>query len=360
MLSFKLRSELDYLREALVDVSEFTKWVDNISRLFDGLDDVLIKLFGVSQTKMPEAVSELRQFSNPIATVVKGINPRKVFNLIEGLLTAIEKTYEFEFEDVGLVRDLERELNAFSGLYEAYIDSYGIDAAVRLISAAGRLLLSIKVIVGAVELSHRNLEESSPRIVGSSELSLYLSDVQGLHDFAGKLMALNNLYEALGRLLNVDVAERPISIQKIESGSLWSKVFGDSKIIGLMIDLLRGSASYMYREYTREGKVSSVPAKLDSMNAVLEFSKRLQDLGVDTDEIHEELRRATVGIAKNLNVLIESQSEIRVNGEPQSLALEVSKSLSYNSWVPQIPYDPPKIEIGKSVPLLGADPKPDN
>ncbi|PNG11764.1 hypothetical protein CXK97_21750 [Stutzerimonas stutzeri] len=173
-----------------------------------------------------------------------------------------------------------------------------------------------------------------------AELSLYISNVYGLRDFANKLNAISDLYDLLAELLEISTAECPIVVDQIEAGSLWSKVFGDSRIIGIMIDLLRGSAGFIYRNYTKEGQLTTIPGKLESLDKILDLSGRLQAQGIETDKIKEELRIATVSIAKNLNKLIDNQQRIEINGESHSIAEEFVRSLTDDKWLkPRIAYD---------------------
>lgn len=107
-----------------------------------------------------------------------------------------------------------------------------------------------------------------------------------------------------------------------------------------MIDFLRSGAAFMHRNYTTEGKVVSLPSKLESLDKIVDLSGRLREQGVDTTEINEELRRAAVGIAKGLNKLIEHQHKIEINGKTQSIADEFLKGLSDESWLrPRLSHD---------------------
>ena len=293
------------------------------------------------QNNIPNACSNITNISNSARSVTANVSPRALFREIEDLSDALSTMQAAERSPTELSRARD-VLNDFSESYEAYIANYKIPDAVTLIFAAKNLAATLDKLNSRHAFVIENLENSDPAHSneGMAELSLYISNVYGLRDFANKLNAISDLYDLLAELLEISTAECPIVVDQIEAGSLWSKVFGDSRIIGIMIDLLRGSAGFIYRNYTKEGQLTTIPGKLESLDKILDLSGRLQAQGIETDKIKEELRIATVSIAKNLNKLIDNQQRIEINGESHSIAEEFVRSLTDDKWLkPRIAYD---------------------
>jgi hypothetical protein len=81
-------------------------------------------------------------------------------------------------------------------------------------------------------------------------------------ELIAKLVAVETLYDELSRLLNVSTSEYPLEITKMEVGSWWIKIFGESKIIALLTSLIETWIAYLHRNYTQEGKIQSMPKRL--------------------------------------------------------------------------------------------------
>jgi len=122
-----------------------------------------------------------------------------------------------------------------------------------------------------------NIEISTPDLEDGRELSIVLSSSMTLSQFILKLKALESIYQELCMLSGISIAEFPIQILKIESGSLWAKVFGHSKIIALMTNLIESGTSFVYRNYTTEGKLNSIPRKVETIESVLKLSIQLKE-----------------------------------------------------------------------------------
>lgn len=293
------------------------------------------------QNNIPNAHAQITSISNSARGITSNVSPRLLFREIESLSVALSKMQEQERDPTELT-NARKAIDDFSHSYETYIANYKTTDAVALIYSTKNLSIALERLKSRYEFVIDNLEnsDSDQTNKGLAELSLYISNVYGLRDFANKLNAISDLYEFLADLLKINITEDPIVIDQIEAGSLWSKVFGDSRIIGIMIDLLRGSAGYIYRNHTKEGQLTTIPGKLESLDKILDLSGRLQDQGINTEDIKEELRIATVGIARSLNKLIDHQQRIEVNGESHSVADEFVRRLIDDKWLkPRIAYD---------------------
>lgn len=315
--------------------------VSKLSKLCDEFHKHLMTISSGVQNNIPNACSNIINISNSARSITSNVSPRALFREIEDLSGALSTMQATERDPTELSHAKE-VLNDFSESYETYIANYKTADAVTLIYAATNLAATLDKLHARHAFVIENLESADTDHSNEemAELSLYISNVYGLRDFANKLNAISDLYELLAELLKINTAESPIVIDQIEAGSLWSKVFGDSRIIGMMIDLLRGSAGFVYRNYTKEGQLASIPGKLESLDKILDLSGRLQEQGIDTGNIKEELRIATVGIAKSLNKLIDHQQRIEVNGESYSVADELVRKLTDDKWLkPRIAYD---------------------
>jgi hypothetical protein len=144
-------------------------------------------------------------------------------------------------------------------------------------------------------------------------LSLLFIGHLEIHAVWARLRALDGLYRELCNLMNVSYPSDPLLIERIESGSLWVKVFGNSRVMELLTRLLEASASYLYRNRTHEGAIVSIPRKVESVEAILGLSNRLREAGVDTTSLNETIAKGAVIIAREMNSLLAGQSGVTIN-----------------------------------------------
>ena len=62
--------------------------------------------------------------------------------------------------------------------------------------------------------------------------------------------------------------------------------------------------SYVYRNYTAEGKLKTIPEKIEVVESILELSKKLKLEGQDTEKLDRKIRRSSLLIASELNMLL--------------------------------------------------------
>lgn len=330
-------------KDHLEKIQKYSSLLDNaykISSAYDKVPDYIAAISSGISNSMSSASASIKNRSDSVKNITASISPREMFKNIEGMhdcLTEIERSETNEIDDGRKAVDALQE---FSINYESYIASYNPTDAPPLVFSAKNLANHLDKLISRYKFILSNIESKNEQKENIAELSLYISNITGLRDFADKLNAISDLYETLAELLGIDITDTPLIIDQIESGSLWSKLFGDSRVIGLMIDLMRSCAEFMHRNYTTEGKITSLPSKLESLNKIIDLSGRLSDQGIDTSEVNEEIRRAAVSITKDLNKLIERQPKIEINGKSQSIADEFLKAISDESWLkPRISHD---------------------
>jgi hypothetical protein len=232
------------------------------------------------------------------------------------------------------------ELDAFAEAYNVYVTNQIGTNAFSLLLVSRRLRQSLADLRGFLEYITKNYSNALTPAENEAELSLFLLHISDLPHFAEKLTALQALYAELCYLLDISVASCPLRIGKIESGSLWTKLFGDGKVINLMISLVEGSAKFMHRNYTTEGKIAAIPKKIESLNSILDFSNRLKANGVDVDSLEDNLAKSAVSITNSLNILVSDQPLIEINGQVLSVGSEVQKALIEQASALKLQYKP--------------------
>jgi hypothetical protein len=244
MLSFQLRKQLEIILGAYQDADAFLDGVRAIQELFPGLDEKLGRL-GEGGSKGAEAANNIRSHLNQLRPKVTGMGFRSFFSSMEEFRRRLASIATFPIGDFQLMDQLLSRIDRFSEKYERYIQGYTPQAAGPLIVDSHALSESLNAFHLGVLLAHSNLEDGAEVGPAEQELSIHLPESISLEQFAEKLLAIHRLYTVIARIIGVNLASSPLKVQKVESGSLWSRVFGDSKVIELVVTFLRAGAAYM-------------------------------------------------------------------------------------------------------------------
>lgn len=95
----------------------------------------------------------------------------------------------------------------------------------------------------------------------------------------------------------------------------------------MITSFIKEGASFVYRSYTKEGKISALPRKVEAIDALLHLTQRLDAAGFNTEDMKPNIEKAAFAISKDLATLIDGQPSITVNDEQLSLHQELSKAL---------------------------------
>ena len=338
MLSFEIKKELELLLESYEQAHVFREGLNQIAENFPELMIYLSKVGGTSATSSTAAAQDFRKYCGSLRGKFGSLSPRLFFSSIETFRTQLDN---ITFDRVGEVNngnEILSKISSFARTYDDYIQFYDPTEASALVFEAKNLSDYLDGFFSVVRDLHASLDGKPLEQSTDSLLTLYLSDSMSLEQFANRLLAIHMLYERLAGLMRVDLTEAPLRLQKVESGSLWSEVRGHPKVIGFIVDAIKSTASFVYKKFTIQGRIEAIPTKLETLNEVMDFTNRLQAEGVSVEEIHENLRLAAVGIAKDLNTILNGQSKVTLNGETVSVGEEVQKSLELSDSLKTLEY----------------------
>lgn len=223
---------------------------------------------------------------------------------------------------------------SFEIAYEEFIQSYNQSTAAKLFTTGSAWKNSFRDVSKTLEAISEKLDSKQFYEDGEEALTLVLYRDFELSLFIKKLEAMNALYNHLCRLFNVSTAEFPLKIVRLEIGSLWAKIFGERQVIKLMTDLIRDGVNFLHRNYTNEGKIIAIPAKLEALKSASEMEDLLREKGIDTKQMREDIQLGGAIVTKNLNILLAAEAKIKINDETISVGekleqkyLEESKTL---------------------------------
>lgn len=326
MLSFQLREEASQLLSAFESADSFFIMLNSINSSFPQLDKFLVQI-GEGSERTNNAANQLRNHLGQLKITVQNVNIREFYSSLEQFQKSLNQAKDYGLDDLNIINGISGRIDIFAEKFENFISAYSPQTAAPVITEARELSSMLNGFKTALIFFESNLEEQHYELEEHKELSLLLPSAMSMHQFAIKLISIDIIYSELCSLMNISTSEHPLLISKIESGSLWAKVLGNNKVIGLMVDFLNSSASFVYRNFTNEGRLSAIPRKLEAVNSVLDFTEKLEKAGVNVAEVKEHLQKSAVAISKELNTLLDGQAEITVNDKKHSIGEEVQKKL---------------------------------
>jgi hypothetical protein len=244
------------------------------------------------------------------------INNRQFFRALEHFQKSIDRLKPSNSNETELIFNLNTKVEEFATIYDEFLANQAGENALPLLLAAKTLHVKIKMFFDSLQMIEESI--SAYDIPGNFEapLALLLPAPLNLSEFAHRLLAIQTIYSELCMLLSVSESTHPLRIAKIESGSLWAKVFGESRVIDMMASFVERSASWLYRSYTAEGKIDSIPRKVDAIDSLLGLTERLEKVGINTSNMKEHIEKSAVAISKSLADILDGQSSITVNLNP--------------------------------------------
>lgn len=315
------------------------------------------QLVGLAEggNKLNEAAGQVHTHLAHVGRTMSKGNHRQFFRALEHFQRSVSQLQFGPTPRNELISRLTSEIEEFSNLYDAFLSNQSGKQALPLVLSAQRLHIKLQLLFDLLQLFEATIGTTDVPSDSEAHLALWLPSHLDLTDFARRLLALQSLYSELCMLFSISENDHPLRISKIESGSLWAKVFGESKVIEMMVSFLEQTASWMYRTYTTEGRLASIPRKVEAIDALLGLTTRLKEAGLDSSSMQSHIEKSAVIISKNLAELLERQGSVTVNDKTisvntelskmylekvESLRLDTSSAHSHNEDQPTLP--PPK------------------
>ncbi len=345
MNSHFLANILVDLHQSLTQDNPLLEFISQIKMFDEGLKESR-QTFLNSKNNPTDLISSINSYCNKIETVrrkIKEIRQQPIFKATIKLCEDIQK-YEKskETQELRSLDLLKKEIELFEEVYQNVLQDYTDDSILSLIESSISLKKLINVSAEAIRSVILNLHNEYIDYEGLGELSLFFESNYLYRDFISKAVALQKIYSELCSLLSVSESDFPLRISKIESGSLWIKVFGETKIIEFFLSLIKDTCAYFYRNYTTEGKIEALPRKIETLESVFNLEQKLKGAGIDTKDLQDVIQRSAFTLGENLNDLIGGEAIIDINGDcfliehsKQQRSLVERKTPLLSSGIPQ-------------------------
>lgn len=332
--TFQMNKDLvSYLIKIAQQRSQLTKWLLTIDMINGSQPQETHK-------KVMNIRKELREV---VSYIIDDVRAYKPLDIITGLNQI--KNVLIQFPDISDVEEAQIEDSILS-VIQSHTNTYSE-------KSLSHLLEFINDIFNFLDIFNRfyfftfdyrrivhNDEQAIP--IGNEKLEIYLSgSIDRLVSFNDFLDYIDTLYRELCKGYNVYYDEFPLKIIKVESGSLYSYLFGNTEIIKTIKEIIFGLASYIKDWQTgalEKEKFLNEAVKADFFIDLIEKAK-----GSDLSEenivlLNRAFKKSVNGIVEKLpedtksisingtNVMTLSDAEIKLIEERRILLLTQNKN----------------------------------
>ena len=329
---------LRHLHKSRLRLQNLDSFIEQVRNLASHQKDLLTLYSQVAafDAKQSNYLSQVNQELTRVVTEMQNFSSRQFFesafkvnSIFTGAATDLPILYS-------VADRVLHELNAFQDAFDSFTQFHSTSRAIKVVFKAHSFVEAIDSYVEYTEFIGSALRSDHAKPGQFGTLELYMPAELNFDEFIARLESVSVIYQELAQIVGVSTSDEPLKILKVESGSLWASLFGNSKIMALMDDFLRSAARHMHRKFTLEGKIEALPTSLKGMNDILNFTKRLEENGVDVKDIHDQLAKGTFLMAKEMNVLLANQSSVTINGEDIQLSESVSQRQLESRRVPRL------------------------
>lgn len=210
---------------------------------------------------------------------------------------------------------LQNEIKMFLKSYDDFTKNYQFNDTLKMLSEAKNLYTLIYLLTTLLDNIIKQTEEE-PVIKDNVEiLELEFFEHQEINDLIIKFSAINVIYSELCVLFNISEKEYKLDIIKVETGSLLNKLVGHQDIIKEIISLIKSFATFLYETFSKTHKIQKLGKNIDIIEKTLNLCSSLENHGIDTSKLKENVQKSSITISEKLFELLSSEPKISIQNE---------------------------------------------
>jgi hypothetical protein len=330
MTSFELLQSLDKFLEIIDRYNDLFNQIRTLAFVAREISETLQQTLTIPSDQVLDKVQSAKSQLGKAVSQILHWDPAKVFVQLPNAKEALE-TFITSVRPVSQDNPISRIpslLTNFSGVYSSLLrSSYSTPDLQRMLAMTFEVDLLLNDASKMMQFVQSRLSQESTIPDGCGELLLFMSSTDDLNTFLTKIVSVYELYQKLCELMEVSSQVFPLRIQRAEVGSLFLKLIGAKEVITWLGNLIERFVSYLYRNYTIEGKIESIPRKVEVIESVLKLRDELSRRGGNTDRLEAVITVGSLAIADGLTSLLEGEMYVNVNGHIYDVPTDVQKGL---------------------------------
>lgn len=146
-------------------------------------------------------------------------------------------------------------------------------------------------------------------------------------DINNHISIMSDIYERACTMFNVSTIDYPLIPIKIETGSLLNKMLGHEKVLKFLEDVFNKSIGFIYRNYTREGKLSESPKKIEALKEHIKLIELCEEHGIDMTQAKDTIEQNVNVLCNDLYRITANIPKIAINERVYDVGKEATKAL---------------------------------
>jgi hypothetical protein len=130
----------------------------------------------------------------------------------------------------------------------------------------------------------------------------------------GKVEALLRVYRGIAGILGVTVESGSPRLRRLESGSTRISLVDLAPILKTVERFLGDFIGFVYRNFTHEGKLSTIPQKRALVESMFEAREVAAASGLNTPDADDALAHMYTSLVKSADALVSGEPQITING----------------------------------------------
>ena len=290
-----------------------------------------------THSNLSNVVNQINALDKTVLNEIKKYEPFDLFTEIQSLITSFE---QIEIFKITSFKPIETDIKTLVNLQTQAFSVKKFNEIFSFISFCNLFLNKLErygytseVFLEKLDLTDIVLPEENQLI----DIQI-ISENKNLDEFSSFISFIDKLYQDLSKAFVIHYDEFPLTIVKVESGSIWSKLFGHEKLIELIKELLFGIGKYIRDLQTGVIDREKFENKVTKAGLVLDLMTKAQEFGVDEKNnllLEKVFNQSVVEVAKLIpksttEILIDDKKLLNLN-KSETKAIEGKNPRMLNS-----------------------------
>lgn len=305
MIVEKLSEELSNTSNEISQEHQFLELVNNLTKIQENINNHFLNIARRvgNPTDLNNATSAISiQITNGVTTAFKAIRTSSIIASAHHIKSLADNLNN------NISKNISEAISLFVDSIDEWIHTKEISACIALIASANNLnqkLIQFTVAKELIEPSQGNISLPSIRI--------YIPGKTNLEEFSIKLLSLTEIIEICCNMLSMSMEEAAVTIEKIESGSFFAKISANPLVIALATIVVTHGSQYLFAQIQQPNKTAEIRENSDTLANLLKIRETLNENGVATDDMDDQIKSSALSLAKQLNKLVGQSQSIEVN-----------------------------------------------
>ena len=297
------------------DNSELMKMLLDFAR---PANEIIASAFATVPLDGQEAVNANARTRNLVSNQIKAFlkhKPSTVNTLLNKLEEATRRLYLQMPHSGERTTSYHDVIEGFRSKYDDFLSTHSFPAALELLRISQVLKSTISADRDTLGIVRESLAGDTKAPEGVTPIRFTFKMYMSLDEIADRLISLQRLYEELCRSLDQGLAPMPLSVVKVETGSLEIVVAGWPAAILLMSYLVIETGKYVYRINSRATRTRSwMDEQYQAEVVQVAIVNQLKASGLDTTAAEQIAAKTSEQIGKNLYNFVRGDA-FTINGQ---------------------------------------------